>query len=1229
MNSVSANLCYDDECKEEWRTLNETGMIEANKKEYDRMEELGVFDEYRDVVDRLDNQLWAKIRMHTGLSKHFGIDICVKQGKCLEPAFEVPCVEEVCPVPPSPKQLHDSLTIDKLEVKSYTTLKIDPPIATTGVAESEVMETSAVDVRSETVKLDDNKSGESLVRDDMDSHKLEAITHCNHAKIINKSLYSQKNRDRLVSSNNNIPLEPDTMKSNVTLETDGGKPGVTLAPDNLKSERCLHGKPEGELEKVDKYGRLMRRENSDSESDGVPPTAKVRRDPSWSRSPSPGYDRWRKKSYSRSPRRKSRWSRSRSRSPKRRRSRSRTPLHDSRRGGDPRYDRLSRGRGMPPPCNDFGKGRCYRGASCKFLHQDITGDSVGRWSGGGRVKGRLDNRQDMAKSVGSKDSFLSGELEKPKSISPERFFDGHDNHSFGERQSQELYRQNDGSPATCFNFSKGRCYRGASCRYLHSETTTDPGGRWDGAGKGRERLENRQDSTKSFGGRDSFRVGELEREENISPHRSRDDHYRHNFRERRSQEVDRLHGRSVPACIFFAKGKCQKGLSCKFLHEDTSGQNVGGRGRERSNSRADLEESFGNSRISGIAEMDRKTNIRIERTSDGQDRWDPLKHKTQEAYIHNDSFANTGIKPQFSSPGREKSQPQREELQACSMPTADAPYLYDHRENVEHQFMPAKKLRTKSASWDNVDAQPYPHDDSSAESIKAKIKPDNPVIDLCLQASQKKDPKFQTEHTHSNEGLHLTPLEPLPRDLPSQQHHAVMGFSLYSGQPLGSGGSSLSQHDTMRGMSSQHLKVESSIVPLPPGYPVNTSYACPHSGITGFSTPYQHSTIATKPTLAPQPPLEHGKFVEEVEHGANVPIENSSYIYPHSGIEGGSMPHQHSSIATKPILAPQPPLEHSKFVQGVEHGANVPIDSTSVVQRPIYPQTSLEPVLPHVSSTGHEVFMPKPATMPPLASENISGQTSSAPFVLFGEQITSLFSRGVVPLSLGLSALNHPPKDISGRGDQHNPVSDTIDNLSEARDFLNKVPESAKVHDVKGAVLEPDKIPLLDSVSLVNKDSHAKSSSPSKVQDIAENEKHKDATESSMVETESHQAVTKDMHAGINVLENGSPAHQGKNWSPGGADIDTEQAHAQDESKKSKEIRMIKQFRAVLAEFVKEELKPTWREGHMSKEAFKTIVKKVVDKVAGSFQSHQIPKTQERIDHYLASSRPKLTKLVQ
>lgn len=84
-----------------------------------------------------------------------------------------------------------------------------------------------------------------------------------------------------------------------------------------------------------------------------------------------------------------------------------------------------------------------------------------------------------------------------------------------------------------------------------------------------------------------------------------------------------------------------------------------------------------------------------------------------------------------------------------------------------------------------------------------------------------------------------------------------------------------------------------------------------------------------------------------------------------------------------------------------------------------------------------------------------------------------------------------------------------------------------------------------------------------------------------------------------------------------------------DESKKSKDIKGIRAFKFALVETVKELLKPTWKEGQMSKDAYKNIVKKVVDKVTGTMQGANIPQTQEKIEQYLSISKPKLTKLVQ
>ena len=81
-------------------------------------------------------------------------------------------------------------------------------------------------------------------------------------------------------------------------------------------------------------------------------------------------------------------------------------------------------------------------------------------------------------------------------------------------------------------------------------------------------------------------------------------------------------------------------------------------------------------------------------------------------------------------------------------------------------------------------------------------------------------------------------------------------------------------------------------------------------------------------------------------------------------------------------------------------------------------------------------------------------------------------------------------------------------------------------------------------------------------------------------------------------------------------------------NKNTKETNGMKMFKFALVEFVKDQLKPTWKEGHLSREAHKAIVKKVVDKVTDSVKGSNFPQTQHKINQYMEHSKSKLTKLV-
>ncbi|XP_031490784.1 zinc finger CCCH domain-containing protein 36-like isoform X2 [Nymphaea colorata] len=88
-------------------------------------------------------------------------------------------------------------------------------------------------------------------------------------------------------------------------------------------------------------------------------------------------------------------------------------------------------------------------------------------------------------------------------------------------------------------------------------------------------------------------------------------------------------------------------------------------------------------------------------------------------------------------------------------------------------------------------------------------------------------------------------------------------------------------------------------------------------------------------------------------------------------------------------------------------------------------------------------------------------------------------------------------------------------------------------------------------------------------------------------------------------------------------------AHLAGDEKDIKETKAMKCFRAVLIDFVKELVRPSWQHGNLSKDAHKLVVKKSVGKVLSSMHSHQMPSNSEAIEQFLSLSRPKISKLVQ
>ncbi|XWS51240.1 hypothetical protein CRYUN_Cryun12cG0159700 [Craigia yunnanensis] len=108
--------------------------------------------------------------------------------------------------------------------------------------------------------------------------------------------------------------------------------------------------------------------------------------------------------------------------------------------------------------------------------------------------------------------------------------------------------------------------------------------------------------------------------------------------------------------------------------------------------------------------------------------------------------------------------------------------------------------------------------------------------------------------------------------------------------------------------------------------------------------------------------------------------------------------------------------------------------------------------------------------------------------------------------------------------------------------------------------------------------------------DMEENNKRKDAGAVASAASADNEEFGETADAEVGVVENGSPSNPVEvNMAAG--EIDQIKS-----PRKSNDSRSMKLFKVVLADYVKEVLKPSWQQGNMSKEAFKTIVKKTVDK---------------------------------
>lgn len=254
----------------------------------------------------------------------------------------------------------------------------------------------------------------------------------------------------------------------------------------------------------------------------------------------------------------------------------------------------------------------------------------------------------------------------------------------------------------------------------------------------------------------------------------------------------------------------------------------------------------------------------------------------------------------------------------------------------------------------------------------------------------------------------------------------------------------------------------------------------------------------------------------------------------------------------------------------------------------------------------------------------LSSKFSSAAFrqedTPFSKKYDASFGLSHLPVdgqgvsSLGARHMSSSPNSVRAvgkilprlSGDQYDPLFDSIEPSPNLFGKFNHVQKRGPTND--------------SDVMLRVNASH-------KPLDVDENSKKKDVDVTPSPENDEY-GETADAEVG--AVENYSPdnAIDVENTAAGEIETDHIKSPGKSKSKKSKDSRSMKLFKVALADFVKEVLKPSWRQGNMSKEAFKTIVKKTVDKVSGAMKGHSVPKSQAKINQYIDSSQRKLTKLV-
>ncbi|KAI3874744.1 hypothetical protein MKX03_021266 [Papaver bracteatum] len=679
--------------------------------------------------------------------------------------------------------------------------------------------------------------------------------------------------------------------------------------------------------------------------------------------------------------------------------------------------------------------------------------------------------------------------------------------------------------------------------------------------------------------------------------RSRSPHFRHkveNVREKRQDNRGQ-----IPVCMDFLRGRCFRGVSCKYLHHtSTSGDPVKDN-KSRNQQYLEPPQDLKNSDTDGVSQIVVNTYV-----GNGN----PLSQVSVEH--------GTSLKEEFKD---------QEMLPYSSVDTRK-----DCRLNVNKYSGPVLDDGRQVTSSGFVQSAAGVNLSDSETAITGVIVQQAPQEELGVQLKE-------------NE-ICRQPLETLPSEVLSVQSKVVSEAQHLTGVVSQTEPSSFPnnvQPPLTNIPSSQSSLVDVSVLPTQPisqpfcGHPSN-QYPIP----TSMSQTQVHQVTATSSfplQNVPPQPTDSKEFQQP--------------NFPSSGFHSYAFPQPRPPAFPQDVNAAYMSMPPTANI----HGQLAPTERLPLYQAPFQDQHSQFPVPPQQTW----------APLPPASNSAFQNPAFQLQFLQQPMQPGNEFFRPVMrPYSHEVPYNNMSQLSVAGASKlHHNPYASTFEQTPGNSRFSSVLRQDmepnyrsyndslgsnasisgqgigafdSKLTDLPldssrsgGQVLGNENLPLFESVESSSTTLGKLGNTGRKAVEVAS------AANMSPGDGEFGDTA---IDAEVGAVENGSPhlAEEG-NWSPENpadagntayGDDEIGQVETSGKSKKSKDSRSMKHFRAALADFVKEVLKPSWRQGNMSKEAFKTIVKKTVDKVSGAMKKHQIPKSQAKINQYVESSQRKLTKLV-